>query len=276
MFKNSKKLAKAHLISNYKYYFTTTLLFLTLNSLSYLLLNVGTNIVFWINFNVFLKIFILGILILVEFVFIPLCLIGIIKSNFLLSDTQEKSAVFNPKDKLSFNSIWNIILINFVPRFINLVTKIGAIDFSCLNIVKPNSIILCLMSLISVFLNYKWFAANFFFVKCRYSAITSIKSSINLMKRQFLKYIGLSLSFGLWYIIIAVLIFIIKIIIYGKSILLGNLYTPVFDAFSLFGVGISFYLFPYVKLTDLYFIEELRRQKGSNASGRSKETRGRF
>lgn len=261
MFKKSKRLAKSHLISNYKYYFTPTFIFLILNSLSYLLLNVGTNIVFWINFNVFFKILILVSLFVIEFVFIPLCLASIIKLNFSLSDVQEKIGAHNSTKISSFNNIWNIILINFVPNLINVLTKIGAIDFSCLNIIKPNPMVLCLMSLTSVFINYKWFAANYFFVKYRYSFITSMKYSVNLMKRKLLKYFGLSLSFGLWYIIIAVLIYVIKIMIYGKSIFLGNLYTPEFDAFNLFGAGISFYLFPYVKLTDIYFIEELRHQK---------------
>ena len=262
-----KSKAREILVKNFKLFLLPSSALMLSSVVSYLILNVFSSFLYWDYLNGILKFLCIALLFLVEFVVVPVSTVAIFKLYAILNSFKPENIVQQMFAFLNSSNIVKIVLINLLPNFVLLFLRINNAGLSELNIFGLNGVALATVIVISEFINYKVFAANYCFALNQESAIKSLKISFNTMKGSFWKYVLVKLSFILWAIVIFFIYAIIKMTIYGFSVDVFRIYSPVLDAFRSSGFGLDLYLYPFMYLTYAVFIDGLFNTNSKTADG---------
>lgn len=252
MIKNAKKNAKALMKIHYKELFICSTIYMFLQALDYLFFNVIISYLYWENFNHLLQILFLICFIGLEFVFIPVSLVGLFKKIFSLDIIEGANSEFSVKQMFSKELILKIVKSDFIPRLLRFLV------FSCStkmfyynqNYYLAGNI----FSIINIFISYKFFAVDYFIT---IGNEHPIKNSFKTMNCIFLKYIGLFLSFLGYGMLIAAIGVVLQYLIIGYYS--ANVYLPQLNVFISFGFGVGFYSIPYIFCTQYYWLNDLSK-----------------
>ena len=115
------------------------------------------------------------------------------------------------------------------------------------SIARPLTLINFTITFISFYLSYKFFICNYSFALNGGTVKETISFSFKTMNGKLMKYISLTLSFILWYLLVGILL-----LIFG-NLLPTNTYSRFF--LNAFGYGVYLYLYPYMHLTESLYIK---------------------
>lgn len=261
MFKIIKSEARNILLPNYKYFLLPTVLFMLSNAVAFLILNVLTNNYIWGNFNPALKLLITLLFLFAEFVFGPLSLAVLFRVSAFFCNNSSEDIKSYIKDFLNATSIKRIVLINLLPGGLTVLYNINDAENSGFNIFRLEGIALLILMLFSHFINYKFFLCNYHFALNGLSAKETIAASFKNMKKKYLKYILLNISFIHWEILTIIIYALLKYIICfdnSHSLILAiSTSTPYLDIFYPFWFGLGLYVIPYMYVTFSLFAKNI-------------------
>lgn len=261
MFKTIKKQAKNILFNNYKHLIMPTLLLSVLNAVNLLILNYLTIIPIWSDLLDFVRLIIILLFLLIQFIGIPLAFSLLYKTSICLisGDDNLKKSI---KNFFNAANIRKIFLINLIPRLFEIISDTNDATISAFNILKLDKTVLFIIVLAGVIINYKLFASNYYFALTESSALDSLKVSFKTMKGKFGRYILLLFSFVFWDMAIVIVHILVKMVICGHS---AGAYTPFLDIFATaFGYGGNLFLTPYIYLTFSLFLSDLLKEKNKD------------
>ena len=226
------------------------------NSLSYLLINEVIAHFVWENLHIIIKLSAIAILVILQFFIIPLSQVGIFKSYFLASSNENNIINKTLKFILKPISIKKIVKINFFPRLLYCLIQMFSSENFYFNL---NEIpISPIAAFIALFINYKFFAANYYVAISDCSAKNAIYISCDIMKNRFLQYLIFLLSFMGWICIAVLIRIILEIIITGDLYFFSkNYYLPYLEALRSLGYGINFFLLPYMYISQSLFLNSV-------------------
>ena len=261
MVKKIKLQARETLFANYKSFIIPSVIFIISTFAVNIIINYFTRELIWSDLGEFLCGSIILLFLLFEFVIIPVSVVLIFKVAVNTENsTDAKNGI---KELLGFSNIRKIILINFIPRLMSSFFAINRSHISALKIIDVKGTLLIVISVISFFVSYKFFACNYCFALNQTSVKQTIKSSFKIMKIKNVlpKFILLELSFILWVLLVTAIYAVLKVILssgnfFMPGISLDKVYTPFLDAFFSIGFGINLYLIPYLYLTISLFLKE--------------------
>lgn len=253
MIKQFKKQAKTLLFANYCTMIFYSIIFMLSNSLSYLLINEVVAHFIWENLHITIKLLAMSILVFLQFFIIPLSQVGIFKSYFLASSNENNIISKTLKFLLKPISVKKIVKINFLPRLLYCLVQMFSSENFYFNLSElPISPI---AALIAIFINYKFFVANYYIAISDCSAKNAIYISCKVMKKRFLQYLIFLLSFIGWICIAVLIRVILEIIITGDLYFFSkNYYLPYLESLRSFGYGINFFLLPYMYISQSLFL----------------------
>jgi len=260
MFKEFKKQAKTLLFANYCTMIFYSIIFMFSNSLSYLLINEVIAHFVWENLHITIKLLTISILGFLQFFIIPLSQVGIFKSYFLASSNENNIICKTLKFLLKPISVKKIVIINFLPRLLYCLIQMFSSENFYFNL---NEIpISPIAAFIALFINYKFFVANYYVAISDCSAKNTIYISCNIMKKRFLQYLIFLLSFIGWICIAVFIRVILEIIITGDLYFFSkNYHLPYLEALRSFGYGINFFLLPYMYISQSLFLNSIINNK---------------
>ncbi len=111
-----------------------------------------------------------------------------------------------------------------------------------------------LLSLFSIYVQYKYFACNYHFSLFKGNMAENLRFSFELMRRKFGQYLLLIFSFILWYLLIGVLGVVLTNLFNGNELAQILLRST--------GCGVYFYVLPYQYITYTLFIKNTVKQQG--------------
>ena len=192
----------------------------------------------------------------VELVAIPVAICLVFKAGILLSESERDNFTDRLLKFLNVRNISQIVLINLLPRFINNVfLGIYGNKLNALNILPYSVLFKLAVYVLLIYIDYKFFAANYYFVLNESSANEAISSSFARMSKNYFKYLGLTFSFFLWFLLEMIIYYTIKVLIVGDFHSVSDVFMPKYEILNLFGFGIEFFLTPYVYLSYSNFIK---------------------
>ncbi len=256
MIRIAKKIARKHLLGNFKYYLLPTLLTCLFSAVGYIIQNWVLNEKFSHFYNNFIVIMAAILLLALELLIYPLCDSLVYKIAYSLEMCPKNDLFKEIKQFLKFPNAIKIFTITFIPIFIEIIVEICKLKFSYLN----NDIAAMLLVLITQGLVvYSFTAAKYYLIFENLSPKDSIISSFKLLlSRKIFKFIGFSISFFGWVLLLGAIYWAFGRLFYGPSFS-ADTFVPLFAIiFRITGYGgIGFYLFPYMTLSEIHFIKEL-------------------
>ena len=240
MIKQIKSEARRTLAYNYKLLIIPTLMLMVSDFAIATILNYFTNIIWWSGKTDLTRLLILLIFVFFEFFMNPVSLALLYK---VIITVVEDSTVCKKKIRnfISVTNMYRIVIINFIPRFISFFAQVNNYKFSVLNLFKLDGIPLILVSIISTFISYKFFACNYYFSLTEATVKQTLSDSFKIMSKNFFKWILLLLTFSGW-IALELAIYIIIKMTFGDGL---QTFTPIIDSLVSSGYGVGLYLTPY-------------------------------
>lgn len=236
---------------NFKKFMPTLLLCIAANVGIYLITNHLTLFGIWGELHLDLQILILAAFLLIELTAIPIINVALIKVcldciNCSVADTSVKKY-------LNKQNVKRIILINIIPSIVDIFcVSAKAPVLSCLNIfsLRRGGIAEILLTLLNLYLSYRIFICNYIFIQNGGTPRETLFASLKLMKRKFLKYLLLELSFFPWILLFAALIVLAAFI---NFLTLSLTWVAAIEVWVIAGAMILF-LTPYISLAKVLFI----------------------
>lgn len=236
---------------NYKKFLPPLLLYIAAKAAVYLITNVLTLFGRWEELHIDLQILILAVFLLIELAAIPIITTVLIK--ICLDCISCSAADTSVKNFLSKQNIKKIIIINLIHSIINVFyVAAKAPVLSCLNIfgLKRGGIAEILLTLLNQYIWYRIFICNYIFIQNGGSAREILFESLKVMKRKFLKYLLLDLSFFPWVLLFSAVLMLAAFIIFltlsltWVAVVVGGVIT----------IAMILFLTPYMYLAEVLFI----------------------
>jgi len=249
MIKSAKGKAKKLIFTKYKCLLIPSTICMLLDAISFLFFNVIITYMYWDKFNLFFQLILLFSFIGLEFVCIPLFSVVLFKTIVCLDNTHEGCTDLSVKYLFSDIKTSKIIKADFLPRFLHFLIQACSTKMFYYN--KNYLWVAIVASWINIFVSYKFFA-NDYFIAC--GDEHPIKKSFGLMKKSFLGYLLLGLSFIGYVILSAAIGILLQYLIVGY--VSSKLYLPQWEVFKAFGFGVGFYLTPYIFTSKYFWIKQ--------------------
>lgn len=264
MFIGIKKQARAILKQNYKVLVIPCLAFMLSQFLISLILNVFTSKLTWSDHSEALMLAIILLYAVLRFIAVPFSTASIFRITNSISKNAG-SVVADYKDFFNMPNILKLAAITFVPNAFLCFSEINRSKITALRIARIEGIPLIIISVISIFLSYKFYACEYCFAVNNSSVKQTIAESFRLMNGVFFKIILLLLSFIPWIALSAAIYLAAKIIAVGgvpfdMSRIL-SFYTPYIDSLLSINFGLGLYLEPYIYVSMFIFFAGIEKTK---------------
>lgn len=192
----------------------------------------------------------LGLYIAFRLVVYPISIFLLVKASVRIV-TQDIHKNNNSALPFSFKDAVNVTLIWLIPNLLTVSYSVldGIEYYTELPIEQVFVVLLAALVLLAilVYLEYKFFACNYYYSLHRGKVKDTIGFSFKLMKGKVLKYILLTLSFVHWHLLIVLLVMIVT-----KVFSMGEIPRLLLQPL---GFGICFYLLPYEHAAYTIFIK---------------------
>ena len=242
MIRQIKKQARSIVLGNYQVFLVPTLLYI------FSAFVMSSSSLFFHNENIFKTNLFLGSLLLGLFFVFCLCVSPLSVFLFfkaavgLVNKQADKEKHSMPS--LSFRDMVKIAAIQLVPnlaytlwRFLNGFTQ------------QPSRLISAVFAGFCIYLSYKFFVCNYYYVSNRDTIKSTLVFSFETMKGKFGKYLLLTVSFELWYLAVVALTLLVS-----DTFHIGGVYKTLLLSV---GCGVYLYLLPYQYTAYTLFIKNI-------------------
>lgn len=270
MLKECHKQGVSILKQSYKYLFFPTFFIMLFNAYIYFIINIVGNIRVWEGLNSALKTTLIFILIVVEFVGLPLASVVFFKLIFLCKESNI-NVLSGIKSFLCPKNIQRIIAINFIPMLIGFVVDIsGSASLSVFNMfIWDSSYIPSILKVINIYINYKFFLCNYHFALAGSSTKETIYISFKTMNLKALKCLFLSLLVLPWMLLNILINFLVRYTVaFVKAEIKSEYFNienigydmPIVDLLNVFWFGFGFFVIPYAYAISFSFLENFIKE----------------
>lgn len=249
MIREIKKQARLILSKNYKLFLLPTIMYVFSNFIL-----PSSLYSFFYGDNLFCKLLFLCLSLAFQLFVLPIAIFLLYKISVgVVNQDIEESKTFCLS--VTIKDLGIITLIWILPNILDFVSEMldGVVEYQQLsqNITLPISLCNLLVVAFLIYLEYKYFACDYYYSLNKGTIMETLLFSFGTMKGRFFKYLLLTLSFIPWYLFGAVLS-----LIFTK--LLGE---TVFIKFALhsIGCGVYFYLLPYQYIAYTLFIKNISK-----------------
>lgn len=234
-----KKEVREFLRANFKFLLLPAIIFCLVGFLECVIVKYFLSVSVFVGMPSAIQLLILLVLLAWFFLITPITRVAIFRIIILLRREKHNELFSDLSAFLTFKNIGKIFLFHFIPSLLDIFFTLNKAQHSALNFFHIEGLPLIIMSVISFFISYKFFAAEYCFALKESAPKETILASAGAMRGIMFKFLGVIFAYFHLVIAVVAVVIAIRFIVFGASALQLNLVAPFFDSFASVGFGLT-------------------------------------